>query len=966
LLVVSFSILLYLPGNGRAGALPGAEQQFRVYSHLLDPTEHPDFNRRSVRPPTWATFDGRTRFTVLRGFEVQDGKIVNYKKALDKFTRANQLGDVIWPSYPILFAQNLGDLADEINHRNLYLFDIWGFVPGSGPGGYWQQFTPPKGVFELLKSKLGARWLGMDVGEQDGRYIGGYANQMYPVSRSRFAQYVNFQRHFERMCDSLGNRMVALVSLNYGHYLLKEGVFSLIGAETAQALPNAQVYYAFIRGAGKQYGVPWFGNASVWNRWGWKSYGGTGPNNGPTKGTSVNLLKRLLYSQILYNSVCVGFENSWFDGAALSPVGRVQQAARKWVLKNGQPGAMVTPIAVLLDFYSGWTFPRHLYTSDVYRVWGNLPYEAGDYWTDDVLDLLYPGYQDSSYFHDESGFIVPTPHGDAADCVLSDAPGWLLERYPVLVVAGKLRGGAEIRDKLLAYAQGGGRLVITAGSLAQLPGGLAGIEVTGTPRQFDAGQEIRFDDVMIKEDRPFELRPMTVPNSVQVTARCGDVPAVVSAKCGGGRVIVLASTFGVGTRPATEGAIRGVVDKPLVTPFPLLQHVRRVLDDTFAAQRLFEAGAKLSLITCRQSPGEYTLGICNNALVPQPLTIVSRCGEIESIRELEIDQFEKNAAGYLPEGSAKAAIGVSQDGVIAGGDVRIFRVKVRERGVTEITHRVPPPRPEGRVLPLRGITSIHEAIMARPTFFQHFDGVMIDWRYLHDRETDAVAREAGWIKRQSLRIVTDLTSGINLYPDLRLIDNIRQDHEASMAAVDDVLYKMAILGSRDLVLSLHRQPENNFSRQQTWDSFTSTLRRICQAAAKKEITVHLRFCARKPPSGLKESLDFLRRVAQPNLRLAPSVELLLAGGEQPARIVRQLKGHVGLWMVGAATRDVQGRIWSVHAPIASATNLDQLAEMLGATPNVPIVLDAVYEDRDAEYLDIRALHERLAARPRAR
>jgi hypothetical protein len=57
---------------------------------------------------------------------------------------------------------------------------------------------------------------------------------------------------------------------------LKEGARTLIGAETAQALPNNQVYYAFIRGAGKQYGVPWFGNASIFNRWGFKTYGSSG------------------------------------------------------------------------------------------------------------------------------------------------------------------------------------------------------------------------------------------------------------------------------------------------------------------------------------------------------------------------------------------------------------------------------------------------------------------------------------------------------------------------------------------------------------------------------------------------------------------------------------------------------------------------------------------------------------------
>ena len=156
----------------------------------------------------------------------------------------------------------------------------------------------------------------MDNGEQDGWYIGGYASELYPSSASRREQYLNFQRHFERLTRDLGNKLSTLVSLNFGHYFLKEGVYTFIGAETGQALPNGQVFYSFIRGAGKQYGVPWFGNASVFNRWGWKQYG---PDihdghitGGPTHGTSLSLLKRLLYSQILYNSMMVGFESSYF------------------------------------------------------------------------------------------------------------------------------------------------------------------------------------------------------------------------------------------------------------------------------------------------------------------------------------------------------------------------------------------------------------------------------------------------------------------------------------------------------------------------------------------------------------------------------------------------------------------------------------------------------------------------------
>ena len=332
------------------GAKPAPANSHRIYDHLLAPREHPDYTRRHVQPPGWDTFEDRTHLMTLRDFDINDGMITGYKERIDKYVVKHELGDVLWISYPILDAHNLGDLADEIKRRNLFLFDVWGYVPGSGPGSYWQQFPTPASVFDLLESKLGTHWLGMDNGEQDGRYIGRYAPELYPASAGRQEQYLNFQRHFERLTGDLGNKMSTLVSLNYGHYFLKEGVYTFIGAETAQALPNGQVFYAFIRGAGKQYGVPWFGNASVWNRWGWKQYG---PdihdgrlNGGPTHGTSLSLLKRLLYGQILYNSMMVGFESSyfysvqhppetgWVEGDELSP--DRAHPARRWQMASGQ------------------------------------------------------------------------------------------------------------------------------------------------------------------------------------------------------------------------------------------------------------------------------------------------------------------------------------------------------------------------------------------------------------------------------------------------------------------------------------------------------------------------------------------------------------------------------------------------------------------------------------------------------
>ncbi|MBN1346600.1 MAG: hypothetical protein JXQ73_28175 [Phycisphaerae bacterium] len=950
----------FLPGGSRAESPASAPSaRHRVYTHLLESKEHPDYDRRHVRPPTWETFGNRTRFATLRGFEMKDEQIVNFEKEIEKYTRTHELGDVIWPSYPIVFAKNLDALADEIKRRDLYLFDIWGYVPGSGPGGYWQQFTPPPSALQMLESKLGERWLGMDVGEQDGRYVGGYASQMYPVGADRFEQYLNFQRHFQRMCDDLGNKMCTLVSLNFGHYFLKEGVYTLIGAETAQALPNSQVYYAFIRGAGKQYGVPWFGNASVFNRWGWKVYGvepKPGNSPGPTKGTSLNLLKRLMLNHVFYNCVFVGFESSWFEGEALSPIGRIQQATRRWVKQHGEPGVMVTPIALMVDFFSGWSFPRHLYTGHVYRVWGNLPYAPGDYLTDGALDLLYPGYQNSSYFHDESGFISPTPHGDSADCLLSDAPGWLLARYPLVVVAGELAGGVEIRDKLSAYVESGGRLVITAGNLAKLPGGLAGVSAGTATVRVEAGKAIQVRSTSCTEGKPFDLYDLSFPDGTKVLARFGQTAAAVEAPSGKGSVTVLASPFGVAAEASISGGIDNPIDKPLAKPYPLLEHVRAVLNQVFRDQTLFDVGAGLSVIVCRKGPGEYTLCVCNNGLGPLPLEIVSRRGPIESTRELSLDESEKGAVGYLPEGLEKAEIGKSDGRTVAGGDVRVFAVKVREQGTEEIPHVAPPPRPRGRVLPLRAIESIQREILARPTFFEHYDGVMIDWKYLRDRSPEAIGREAGWIGRQKLIVWVDLTSGLNLYPDLRLMDNLKEDYAASMAAILAILDKMRPLGARNLVLSLHRFPENNFTAKQSWASLDATMRQVCKLAAERKITVHLRICPDKPPHNVSEAAAFLNRVGAANLKLAPSTALLLSG-QAPKDVISALKDSLGAWMAGGPARDVAGQLWSVSEPLASSPQAPRLAELLEMTPNVPVIFDAVYKDHDAEYLDVRALKQ---------
>jgi hypothetical protein len=443
-------------------------------------------------------------------------------------------------------------------------------------------------VLELFEKVLGDRWLGMDVGEQDGRYVLAYVSQMVHPSADRIEQYLNFQRHIQKICDQLGNKMVTLLAITLGHYELKEGGYTLVGAETAQMHPNGQVFYAYLRGAGKQYGVPWFGNASVYNRWGYKTYGVELKTNqeadtahGPTKGTSLSLLKRLLYSHILYNCVLVGFESGWFEseiqydehgkgkmieGERLSPIGVIQQSACKWLNEHGQPGVMLAQVAILNDFYSGWTFPNYNY--QLYRVWGNRPYEAHDYFTDHILDMFYPGYQNSSFFHDETGFISPTPYGDVVDCLLSDAEQRLIDRYPVLVVAGGLPQDAEVSDKLEQYINQGGHLVLFAETLQSFPNGIAGVRVGSLKSSYDAGTNVQVFNENMTEDYAFELYSLRLPNDAEteIISRCGDMPAVCRIAYGNGTATLFASPNGISREALMESPIRCEIDYPLPTP----------------------------------------------------------------------------------------------------------------------------------------------------------------------------------------------------------------------------------------------------------------------------------------------------------------------------------------------------------------------------------------------------------------
>ena len=314
----------------------------KVYLFLTEPEKYPDFTRRQAKAVTRKALGDTIQFTSLRAFPTTSSNMKEIGEAVDTGARPMpeknyllkeidetielyvdyfKLGRVLWPVYPTLFAGNFSELVDKCVEKGLYLYDFWGFVPGSKPcEGIWGEYAIPESTDRYMREKLGDHFLGYDNGEQDGRFIHASAEAATPTLIGREAQYRNFQAYFEKLNDSMLNHTVTLASLTFLHYFAREGNTIMLGAETAQALPSNPMWFSFIRGASKQYGLLNYGNASIWNRWGYKDYNvdtdqpdtSRGSEMGRTGGTSLSLLRRLIYNQYMYNCDILGFESGWF------------------------------------------------------------------------------------------------------------------------------------------------------------------------------------------------------------------------------------------------------------------------------------------------------------------------------------------------------------------------------------------------------------------------------------------------------------------------------------------------------------------------------------------------------------------------------------------------------------------------------------------------------------------------------
>lgn len=631
----------------------------RVWVGPVRPETYPGFAARSAKPVTRSDLGSRVQTGGVRGFACDPSpttpphrfRITGFREALDLWTRTYEFGSVVWPMWQFLFAENWREVIDELARRKLYLFDIWGYCP-SGPMDRfeWSEYRVPAETHEYLLHKLGPLFLGYDNGEQDGRYIGGYAKLVCPAPATRQQGYAAFCDYFRQLGNDLQHYLIALCSLTYPHYFAALGNHRMLGAETAQALPSVPMWYAFVRGAGKQYGLLWFGNASIWNRWGVRSLAdpmapdtrAPGYWTGPTSGTSVSLLRRLWYVLAMYGSSIMTFEAGQFANARthisvhgmqveapeLTDIGREQLKGTRWLADHPDGGELHTPIALLWDFYAGWAPPRHLYTADLFLVWGNMPYTKGDHQIDLMLRELYPGYPDAGFYHDERGFLTPTPCGDSFDILLSDAPEDVLQRYQCIVLLGDTRLEGGLLKKLARFVKQGGSLVAFANQLAPEAGTLFGVEVGPAQQNHDAVIPGLSSAV---SEAPYQFRKLTpFPGTNMAAHAWRGEPLAVTHRFGKGETLLFAADFGLTDPLSPADKIESAADSPLLSPYALLEHVKAVLLPRLRSFTLItvEGPPVQYLVNVTRQANRLVVTLCNNSPEPWEGSVRPKRGRI--------------------------------------------------------------------------------------------------------------------------------------------------------------------------------------------------------------------------------------------------------------------------------------------------------------------------------------------------
>ena len=106
---------------------------------------------------------------------------------IDQYVNATEDGgyavaDCVWPGYDVVFSSNFPELARFLRNRTIPAVDLGGFVPGGAQDFDVHRGVPSQSYLDEGRAILNPSndpssglLMGLDMGEQDVRYLWGYA-----------------------------------------------------------------------------------------------------------------------------------------------------------------------------------------------------------------------------------------------------------------------------------------------------------------------------------------------------------------------------------------------------------------------------------------------------------------------------------------------------------------------------------------------------------------------------------------------------------------------------------------------------------------------------------------------------------------------------------------------------------------------------------------------------------------------
>ena len=363
--------------------------------------------------------------------------------------------------------------------------------------------------FEKVLEIFGPRFIGFNEGEWDAAYLGMVANGTLALSPARSREEAC--RHYLEWLDNTHKihhrRMLSMSVMGFGCHYGGEIGTRMLAIETSQGAPSSSILMVFCRGAGKQYDLLIHTVPSVFSTRGGAPYTSglkcypyhgqpqslvmpQGMLAGPEHGSSLGLLKRRWWLSHMNGAVITGFECSCFScnavgeyeaqgavelpapfrkqdvHAQLTPLGWIHWEAIQTVRRHPVRGVPYIPFAVMLPVAHGWHPQGPFFSEDPNLrncVWGNIPYNAGDWQIDKFFRWTYPGYNlaHDQPCLDERGILVNTPFGDSFDAILANAEDACLAKYQAVILLGSLDVDADpaLKGRLERFMGAGGTVV---------------------------------------------------------------------------------------------------------------------------------------------------------------------------------------------------------------------------------------------------------------------------------------------------------------------------------------------------------------------------------------------------------------------------------------------------------------------------------------------------------------------------